>query len=270
MTPSAQAGPSLEPGPDETLDLLCGSWSLFQLRKGHRFSTDDVACAWEALRVARGARRYLDLGSGLGSVSLLTLNQLPSATQAVQVEAQEVSHKLARRSVRLNGLTARVEQRHGDLRDPASVPPSEHGTYDLVTGSPPYFPLGTGVVSPHPQRAACRMELRGNVFDYCMTAARALAPDGWFALVHSAVDDRPEQALAAAGLTVRSRRDIYFRRNRAPTIAVWTAGFGGTRVDQPDMVIREETGEMTLAWEEVRWLMHAPGAPGVSGTLPSW
>lgn len=260
----------LAPGPDESLDLLCGSWQLFQLRKGHRFSTDDVACAWEALRVARDAQRFLDLGSGLGSVSLLTLNQLSPTAHGVQVEAQEISHRLARRSVRLNGLAARMDQRHADLRDPGAVPPSEHGTYDLVTGSPPYTPLGKGVVSPHPQRAACRMELRGSVFDYCETAARALAPDGWFVLVHSAVDERPEQALAAAGLTLRSRRDIYFRRNRAPTIAVWTAGFGGHRVDQPDMVVREETGQYSVAWEQVRWIMHMPGAPGVTGSLPTW
>ncbi len=260
----------LEPGPDESLDLLCGSWSLFQLRRGHRFSTDDVACAWEALRVARDARRYLDLGSGLGSVSLLTLNQLAPETQAVQVEAQEISHRLARRSVRFNGLAHRVEQRHGDLRDPDSVPTSEHGTYDLVTGSPPYIPLGKGVVSPHPQRAACRMELRGSIFDYCQAAAQALAPDGWFVFVHSAVDPRPEQALAAAGLTLRSRRDLCFRRNRSPTIAVWTAGHGGTRADLPRMVVREETGVYTQAWAEVRWLMHAPGSPGVSGTMPTW
>lgn len=260
----------LEPGPDESLDLLCGSWRLFQLRKGHRFSTDDVACAWEALRVARGAQRYLDLGSGVGSVCLLTLNQLAPTARAVQVEAQEVSHRLARRTVRRNGLAGRVTQRLGDLRDPASVPEDEHGTYDLVTGSPPYIPLGKGVVSPHPQRAACRMELRGSVFDYCRTAARALAPQGWFVLVHSAVDERPEQAIHAAGLTLRSRRDVYFRRNRAPTIAVWTAGFGGTRQDLPSVVVREESGELSMEWEEVRWLMHTPGSPHVSGRMPVW
>ena len=257
MTAEGPDGAPLTPGPDESLDLLCGDWHLFQLKKGHRFSTDDVVGAFEAARAQPDATRLLDLGAGTGSVGLMTLFQLPGS-RLVMVEAQEISHKLARRSVRLNGLGERVTLRHGDLRDPDLVPPEEHGQYHIVTGTPPYIPLGKGHVSPHPQRAACRMELRGDVFDYCRTAARALHPDGSFILVHSAVDPRPEQAIEAAGLTLRGRRDVYFRRNREPTIAAWTAGFGGTRADPEPLVVREPHGRWTAQWLTVREALGAP------------
>lgn len=245
-------------GPDETLDLLCGDWHILQLARGHRFSTDDLVGAWAAGRARPRAQRLLDLGAGVGSVGLMTLYQMPDHAHLTMVEAQAVSHQLARRSVTLNGLDHRITARHGDLRDAASVPEAEHATFDLVTGTPPYIPLGSGKASPHPQRAHCRMELRGDVFDYCTAAARALHPDGAFVLVHSAVDARPEPAIDAAGLTLWSRRDVRFRRDRAPTIAVWTSGFGGTRRDPPDLVVREDDGAWSPEWRALRAQLGAP------------
>ena len=243
-----------------SLDRLCGDWYIHQLVRGHRFSTDDMVCAYEAARARPHTLRALDIGAGIGSVGLMTLYGLGSEARLTMVEAQEISHRLARHTIGHNGLAGRVEARLGDLRDPGLVPESEHGTYGIVSGSPPYSPLGKGVVSPHPQRAACRMELRGDVFDYCATAARALAPDGVFSLVHSAVDPRPEEAIAAAGLTLRARRDVYFRRNRAPTIAVWIAGFGGERDDPRPLVIREADGTITQDQVDLRIAMGAPMA----------
>lgn len=159
-----------------TCDRLAGDWRIWQLRRGHRFSADDMLTAWLAADVAPGARRLLDLGAGIGSVGLMTLWRMDPAAHLTMVEAQEVSHQLARRTIVTNGLETRVEARHGDLRDPGVVP--EADAFDLVTGSPPYIPLGKGVVSPVAQRAACRMELRGSILDYAQTAARAVRPDG--------------------------------------------------------------------------------------------
>ncbi len=248
----------LTPGPDESLDRICNDWRIFQLRKGHRFSTDDLLVAWLAAQLRPDAPLQIDIGSGTGSVGLLTLQHRPADARLVMVEAQEVSVGLARRTVALNGLADRIEIRHGDLRDPNMLPPHEHGTYPLVTGSPPYFPVGAGVMSPHPQRAACRMELRGDVFDYCTTAAQAMTPDGVFCLVHSAVDPRPEAAIDAAGLRVIRRHDVLFRDGRAPTIAIWAAAFEGERDDAPPIIIRDADGEFNAAYLDIRASMGAP------------
>ncbi|MAY79772.1 MAG: SAM-dependent methyltransferase [Deltaproteobacteria bacterium] len=228
----------------ETRDQITGNWDIFQLAKGHRFSTDDVVAAWTAANVRPNAKRLIDIGAGIGSVGLMTLYLMKPDAKSVFVEVQEVSHRLCRKTIEHNNLGDRVELRHGDLRDEAMIP--ESGMYDLVTGSPPYFPLGTGVVSPNPQRAGARMELKGNVFDYCRTAARLMKPDAAFVLVHSAVDPRPEEAIAAAGLTLNSRQDVLFRAGRAPTIAVFTSSFGGDRVDPDPLVMRTADGDWGL------------------------
>lgn len=229
------------PIPDEqTLDQVTGAWWVYQLRRGHRFSTDDVVTGWTAGTKRPDARRLIDLGAGIGSVGLMTLHFMDPEATAVFVEAQETSHELCRKSIAYNRLQDRVELRLGDLRDEQSAPDSKG--YDLVTGSPPYMPVSKGVISPHPQRAACRAELRGNVFDYCTTAARLMKPDGTFVMVHSAVDPRPEEAIEAAGLVLNERRDVLFRAGRPPTIAVFTCSFGGKRCDANPLVLREYDG----------------------------
>jgi hypothetical protein len=75
------------------------------------------------------------------------------------------------------------------------------------------------------------MELRGDVFDYARTAARALAPDGHFALCHAAFDERPGQSYPAAGLQLWRRLDVWFRRGRPPTISLFVGGHGPAPAD---------------------------------------
>ena len=224
------------PGPLETLDRICGDWHIFQLRGGHRFSVDDQLTAWLSARLAPAAHRLLDLGAGIGSVGLMALWRRPADATVVLVEAQAASHRLCRRTLAWNGLEARATALQADLRGDVPL-----GPFDAITGSPPYIPAWAGVVSPHPQRAACRMELRGDVFDYCAAAAPRLAPGGHLALCHAAGDRRPPEAIAAAGLRLWARIDVFFRRGRAPTISLYAAGPG-----EPPAAVAELPGAIVI------------------------
>lgn len=248
-----QPPPGEAPGPDETLDQLIGDWWIFQLRGGHRFSTDDMLCAWRAAAARPAATRLLDLGCGIGSVGLYTLGLLdnPAAT-LVGVEAQEVSVGLVRRSIARNGLAERVRVHLGDLRDTTML---GDATFELITGSPPYIPPGKGLLSPHPQRAHCRIELRGDVIDYCHAAARHLAPGGRFTFVMAAADPRIERGVDEAGFKAVERLDVVFRDGSAPLISVVTVGRAG-EVEGPaaslSLTIREADGRMTETYAALR------------------
>lgn len=251
--PRSDPGPTADLTPDlvATCDRLAGSWQIWQLRRGHRFSADDMLTAWMAADVAPAAVDLLDLGAGIGSVGLMALWRMGPAARLLMVEAQEVSHGLARRTVDTNDLGGRVTLRLGDLRDPGVV--VEGARFDLVTGSPPYIPLGKGVVSPVPQRAACRMELRGSIVDYALTAARAMCADGWFVSCFAAADPRGDAAYAAAGLHLHVRQDIVFRAGQAPMITL----FAGRHVPGPldrraPLQIRDATGAWTDAYLDLR------------------
>lgn len=232
-------GPAVDEG--ETLDAISGHFRLFQLAKGHRFSTDDVLTAWYGTSWAPTARTVLDLGSGLGTVGMIAAWRLPGAS-FVTVEAQPDSVRLARKSAEWNGLTARYDIRQGDFRDAGVLRAEER--FDLVLGSPPYFPPGSGVEGDHPQKIACRFELRGTVADYCATAARHLAGGGLFACVFPVAPDEQHARVQAgareAGLAIVRRRPVVLREGERPLLGL----FGMMRAtDLPDPM-------RTRTWEE--------------------
>jgi tRNA1Val (adenine37-N6)-methyltransferase len=191
------------PPDDLTDDALTDRVRVLQRRSGHRYSVDDVATAWLALRAMPEARSCLDLGCGIGSVLLMVADRVPRA-RAVGVEAQAGSYALAERNIEKNRLGRRVSVQYGDLRDPALLDRilqaqaafGHEGGFDLVTGTPPYKPLGTATASPDPQRAHARIELRGGVEAYLAAASRVLAPEGVF--VMCAQDEQAERVTSGA------------------------------------------------------------------------
>lgn len=211
----------IEPDPGETLDFICGHFRIFQYANGHRYSTDDVLTAWYGTVCAPRVDRAADLGSGIGSVATIAAWRLTGA-RFVTVEAQEMSVKLARKSARFNGLDSRFTIHHGDLRDSSVF--SGEAPFDLVLGSPPYFPPGTAKQAEHAQAVPARIELRGSVADYAAAAARILAPGGVFAFVFPAAQlERVMQALDDARLRLVRRRDVIFKKGETPLISLFAA-----------------------------------------------
>jgi tRNA1Val (adenine37-N6)-methyltransferase len=260
IPPGALIGrPAVEPG--ETLDAISGHFRLFQLTQGHRFSTDDVLTAWYGTTWCPTARTVLDLGSGIGAVAMIAAWRLPGA-HFVTVEVQEESVRLARKSAAWNGLEARYEIRLGDFRDPSLLGPEER--FDLVLGSPPYFPVGSGVEGAHPQKIACRFELRGDIADYCAVAARHLEPGGFFAAVFPISPEEQElrvkSAAAAAGLILVRRRPVVLREGERPLLGLFglmRAGdlperFRAQTWSEPPLIIRASDGAVHPEYSTVK------------------
>ncbi len=202
--------------------------------------------------------RTLDLGCGIGSVLQMVAWAFPN-TVSVGVEAQAVSVGLARRSVRYNGGEDRVTVREGDLRDASTVP--EGAVFDLVTGTPPYLPLGDGIVSDRVQCGPCRFETRGGVADYVHAMARTLAVNGRAALCQATRDlDRVGAAVQEAGLTVLRRRDVHGRAGRPALFTLFELcrSPGNTAVEPP-LIVRDGNGRRTADMIALRERMGMPG-----------
>ena len=264
VPPGLTAGLAVEP--NETLDAISGHFRLFQLRDGHRFSTDDILTAWYGTSWCPTARTALDLGSGIGTVGMISAWRLPGAS-FVTVEAQADSVRLARKSLVYNGLAGRYEIREGDFRAENILRAEEK--FDLVTGSPPYFPPDAGVKSEHPQKLACRFELRGTVADYCTTAARHLARGGFFACVfphEPAQLARVEAGARAAGLVIVRKRPVVFREGDAPLVALFglmrpedlPEWFRGQTWTEPDLTIRTRAGAIHPEYSAVKLAIGFP------------
>jgi tRNA1Val (adenine37-N6)-methyltransferase len=240
------------PADELTSDAITASFRLLQRRRGHRFSIDDLATAWEAARaVSPEAASFLDLGCGVGSVLLMVAWRLPAA-RCFGIEAQDVSMELARRNVHENGLGERVRLLHGDLREVTRN--WSHGPCALVTGTPPYLPLGTASASPDPQRAAARIELRGGVEDYLAAAARVLSPEGVVVVCSDGrVPERVVRGAAAAGLSPVRRLDVVPKAGRSPLFSVWTCARAPRgALEHAEVIMRDERGERTEASQDMR------------------
>ncbi len=245
-------GPALEPG--ETLDAISGCFRLFQLAKGHRFSTDDVLTAWFGSICCPSARTALDLGSGIGAAGMIAAWRLHGA-RFVTVEAQAESVRLARKSARWNGIEARYEIRHGDFRDPSVLRAAEK--FDLILGSPPYFPPGSGVTGDHPQKIACRFEMKGDIGDYCATAAPHLERGGTFACVFPvtppAQKNRVEAAAAKAGLSIIRWRPVVLRQPDPPLLGLFCMMNSG---DIPEAIRARPWADPPLVIRTVEGAIH--------------
>lgn len=227
-------------------------WLIAQRKKGHRHSIDDVLTAWYALEHTPPVGEHLDLGTGIGTVGLLTLWGMGREARLTCVEAQEISYRLLQANLDGNGLRSRVDATRGDLRefDPGRK-------FPLVTGSPPYFPTTAGIVPQDTQKAHARFELRGDVSDYARAAARHLLPDGWFVLCFPTPQrQRALDGIAAAGLKVVRLRAV-IPRETLPALFDLIACRHADRVPgemeiEDPLVVREASGRLTAEMAGVR------------------
>jgi tRNA1Val (adenine37-N6)-methyltransferase len=245
----------LWPGPEEDLCWLAGNWRILQRTDGQRTSLDDTLVAHLAasLVTERPPSRCLDLGCGIGSVLMFLAWRFPAA-RLVGIEAQEVSSSLARRSLAWNGIAGRAEIHTGDFRSDSVL--ASPAPFDLVTGTPPYFPIGAGPESDRVQRAPCRFEHRGGIEAYCAVALPRLAPGAPFvACAAWNQRERVEPAARAAGLRLVRWREIVPRAGKEPLLCIFAmraSQFAEPLVVEPPLVVRDGRGRRTEEFVALR------------------
>lgn len=257
-------------GEPVTLDGLSGHFKIFQLKQGHRYSTDDVLVAWYGTQACNTVSRHLDLGTGIGSVGMM-VNWRLQGVQSLGIEAQEKSVKLCLRSLELNGIADRYLVKKGDLRNAkidGILGPDDQ--FDLITSSPPYFHKDSGILGNHPQKVDCRFEMRGTVLDYAQLAANHLAPGGVFVTVFpidpSFQKERVFLAAENAGLHIFRWRPISLKAGESPLLGVF-AMIKKTDLPEdlrretwcePELIIRDEKGKVTPEYRCIKLSMGLP------------
>ena len=242
----------------ETLQAiaLTKQFTLWQRRAGHRTATDDVLCAWAGAQTRPRARQVLDLGAGHGAVTLMLAGALPQAS-ITAIEAQALSAALLSHNIKANGLETRVSARHGDLRQVQLD--TEHG-FELITGSPPFMPLGSGTLPQDSQRAAARFELRGGVEAYCQAAQQWLAEDGAAViLMDGAQDERCRVAIHQAHLHHERSIVVIPRVGSRPRYRIYVMTRRPCdRSQEETLTVRDEHGDWTEDFREVRARLALP------------
>ena len=258
----AQGRPELEPEADEDLCFLTGDWRLFQKQVGHRWSLDDLVTAWVATRALdpEAPRRALDLGCGLGSVLLMVAWRLPRA-DVTGIEAQADRAAMGRRSIAYNGVAERCRILDGDLRELARGELAG-APFDLVTGTPPYFPRGTGTESAKPHAMPCRFEVRGGVEDYLEAASCVATVDAPIVVCTSALErDRVDHAIRELGLHHHEHWDVIPREGKGVLVMIDVVGKAPAVTTAHTLVVRDRASAWTPEFQAVRTAMGIPAAP---------
>jgi len=247
-----------EPPQDLTCDQLNRGMRIYQRAKGHRAAMDDTLLAWCAQKFAPSdTRRSLDLGTGKGTVALLLLHVCPRLS-TVGIEAYTESVQLARMNIELNALQGRFEVFHGDLRERAKW--SELGQFDLITGAPPFMPLGTGIQPTDPQRTVGRFEIRGGVEDYYETAQEKLTSRGRVVvLMNGHGKERNLEACRRAGLHPIQTVDVLPRPFEPATYSLCIAQRHPAPFRKREIAVRRHgSNDWSLDYLEIRRALDLP------------
>jgi tRNA1(Val) A37 N6-methylase TrmN6 len=192
--------------------------------KGMQTSTDDVFVAFVAsyrdldnfleqhYYQDHSISNYVDLGTGIGSVLLLTAHA-NKPLKSLGIEVQPESAALAKRSINeLPSDSPTIAIETFDIRQllNSSVQDDLYvkynmlkGNVDLITANPPYLPLTSGTHCFDNQRKLARFELNGGIEDYCRVAHGLLAPNGRFVFSFWAdYSARVEEALKMHGMRI--------------------------------------------------------------------
>lgn len=132
--------------------LFGGKLEITQPSRGYRVNVDTLILAHFAARVCPRARRAVDLGAGVGALTL-AYAQFGALGEADLVEREEPLAALAGTNCQKAGVSARV---HALDLESHGLPRPLRGTADLVLSNPPYFAAGAGRTSTSGTRERAR------------------------------------------------------------------------------------------------------------------
>lgn len=224
---------------------------VFAQAEHFRLSTDCVLLA-DFVRLS-GAAKGIDLGCASGAIALLLLSR-SEKLHMTGLELVPAAAELARENMERNGFAGRSCIISGDIRRHREL--FRSGAFDLIVANPPYFPLGSGKLSPDRDRAAARGEAECSLEDICAAAAFLCRTGGSFALVH-----KPERlsqvfcAMSTHGIEPKRLRLVCYREGVSPSLALIEGRRGGRPglTVEPSLILTERSGEES---PEVKRIYH--------------
>lgn len=247
-------GITLESG--ERIDTLSGNYIIFQPEHGQRYTTDDMLTAWLAVKTIRQQvekkKTFFDLGSGLCSVPMIVLENIPDITgQGVEINPSKI--KLAQKSLKTNNCYDRFNLTEGDLRDLNIAK-----NYPFITSTPPYYDKSEGPVSSNFHKKTSRFELHGAITDYFKAAAQHISDDGYFFTVYPYLyRDRVYKAAQTNGFARAYEVVVIPKEGKPPLISLFAYKFTTeTTVTEKTIIIRNLDNSFTDSYNAIRKEVH--------------
>ena len=237
---------------DERLDdLQFAGLKILQKTAGFRFGMDAVLLS-DFVR-AEAQATVADFGTGTGILPLLMWGR----GKGQRFEAFEIQREMAdmaRRSVALNGLSARIRVHEASVEEAPSLLSS--GSVDVIVCNPPYGMPGATLHNPGLSKDLARHQDSRGLKPWFTAAYRLLRGRGRMALIYPApmmlslMND-----LSRAALIPKRFRLIYPRVDKPANLVLVEAVKDArpTLQPEPPLIVYEHDGTMT---PELRKIYH--------------
>ena len=237
---------------DERLDdLQFAGLKILQKTAGFRFGMDAVLLS-DFVR-AEAQATVADFGTGTGILPLLMWGR----GKGQRFEAFEIQREMAdmaRRSVALNGLSARIQVHEASVEEAPSLLSS--GSVDVIVCNPPYGMPGATLHNPGLSKDLARHQDPRGLKPWFTAAYRLLRGRGRMALIYPApmmlslMND-----LSRAALIPKRFRMIYPRVDKPANLVLVEAVKDArpTLQPEPPLIVYEQDGTMT---PELRKIYH--------------
>ena len=237
---------------DERLDdLQFAGLKILQKTAGFRFGMDAVLLS-DFVR-AEAQATVADFGTGTGILPLLMWGR-GKGQRFEALEIQREMADMARRSVALNGLSARIRVHEASVEEAPSLLSS--GSVDVIVCNPPYGMPGATLHNPGLSKDLARHQDPRGLKPWFTAAYRLLRGRGRMALIYPApmmlslMND-----LSRAALIPKRFRLIYPRVDKPANLVLVEAVKDArpTLQPEPPLIVYEQDGTMT---PELRKIYH--------------
>ncbi|MBR6485660.1 MAG: tRNA1(Val) (adenine(37)-N6)-methyltransferase [Lachnospiraceae bacterium] len=160
-------------------DLQRNGYKIIQDEKRFCFGMDAVLLSGFA--TVREGENLLDIGTGTGIIPIL-LEAKSKGDHFTGLEIQKESAEMAKRSVKLNGLTDKIDIICGDINDAADL--FDRASFNVITTNPPYMIGKHGLTGDNREKAIARHEIYCTLEDIVREASALLKDKGRFYMVH--------------------------------------------------------------------------------------
>lgn len=224
---------------------------VFAQAEHFKLSTDSVLLA--SFVKSAGMKRGIDLGCASGAISLLLLERT-AALHMTGLEILPEAAELAEANMSANGFEGRANIIIGDIRLHREL--FKAGSFDLLVANPPYFPVGSGMISPKEGRASARTESLCSLEDICAAASFLCRTGGSVNMVH-----KPERlselfcTMTKYGIEPKRLRMVCHKAESAPNLVLVEGRRGGRPglIVEPQLILRNPDGSET---EEIKGIYH--------------
>ncbi|MEA1939070.1 MAG: methyltransferase [Candidatus Caldatribacteriota bacterium] len=152
---------------------------IIQAQNIYRFSEDTILLI-KFIKI-KNYEKIIDLGSGSGIIPIL-LSKKRMGLSIYGIEIQKKLADMAKKSVKLNKLQARIKIIQEDIKDLKNI--FKEKEFDVAVSNPPYISIGEGKINPVRSKAIARHELKCNLEDIVSISSYLLKDKGRIYLIY--------------------------------------------------------------------------------------